>query len=200
VGLRRPGFLGGLVVAAFLVACGGDDSAEESDAAAGGVDAAGAVDAATADAACSDEHCYQSDEYCDGTSCAEPDGSCERAALSLYEKDADGPLLYGATQRSLHAPESFCLVDELCSPDALCEFELSWYDPQMDFEGSVDEYVYLVTEEGMLEPAREGYADPGELRVRGCFPVGTIEAAVQVRDDAGHMSNALCLTGESSLP
>jgi hypothetical protein len=179
---------------------GGDDDGGTDD-----PDADAAAPTADADpqVACA-RTCYEENAFCvQDDACVSPDQSCALAMETDFPMDEDGPLVHSAVQVDADLDEaSLCLVNECPGGDSLCAIRFGWFDPQPDVEGpALQSRVYFLEPGGDVNPTADvPTLDGDEIVVRGCFPIGAFEGAIQMQDSASNMSNPVCFSGVADGP
>ncbi len=137
-------------------------------------------------------------DFCYGAEPGDPGNDCGRSALAPA-KDASGPLLFASSQEGTCTKEPATCTNN----GNVCAFTVFIFDPDADLPSSNNDLyanVFLIGPDGAQVqtynvPTLD--AGTGTLTVRGCFDAAETElvGAIQVKDQAGHNSNAQCFEG-----
>lgn len=142
--------------------------------------------------------CYDQSQYCasdaqgeNGTCEALDVGSCS-AVNGKETPQANGPMIYAVEANGA------CVASDQthCQGGTGCAFNVYFWDPNADVDGEYGDVKY-VTDSGTVTAI--GFVDPGTINgnfgsVIAYTCVGYNPAGVLIQDNAGHQSNAWCLT------
>lgn len=194
-----------VVLAAALAACGysrppdvgpKDSSTVEDDAAV----ADAPPDASRVCAGHAD--CYADGEVCENQVCVKPDDSCPNAQ-SAPPRDPSGPILYAPKQNDIGGHNVRCLTDARCANGGrVCEMELRYFDPDGDVSSSATRVELLAPDGQPIAPFDTPRFGTDSIIVRACIPAAMepFVGAVQIVDNGGKHSSALCIAGSHQYP
>lgn len=192
-----------VVLAAVLAACGYSrppdvgpkDSSTVEDAAPDAPPDASRVCAGHAD-------CYADGEVCLNQACVKPDGSCQNAQSAL-PREPSGALLFTPKQNDIGGHNVRCLSDARCSNGGvICEIELRYFDPDGDVSNTGTSVNLLGPSGELIPPFDTPRIGSDVITVRSCLPApaDNFVGAVQIVDNGGKRSNALCFSGSHAYP